>query len=411
MSRRVVLFWSLIALFRLVYALIAPQIDPFLQKDPLHGDAKFHDEMAWILASEGRLEFTKGLQVAPGYVWLLAGVYTLAGHTPMAARLLNALLGLLTIVGVYLCARRLFIEEKWAYWSAGLCALHPQLILLSGWLYTENLALPLIVWCIYGLWTAQKTYQWVLIGFGLGLLCLTRANFLPLLPLSMFALIWRFRKAGVPRAALIFLGAVLIVAPYLGYLQNRFDRFVPIALGGYVFFWANNPAADGGFLPELPETVEIAGETIDHRAWTSSENPVDRDRRYMQLGLKWIVSEPASYLHLAVKKAALSLSAFGLQNPNHRLAGSLLRFGDFLYWLFLALAAWGLFSNLRAQPFELGLILGLWALVWVLIFAYAGGARTQLPVMPFLCIGLVLGLQQLHSMRQGRNQSNDCEYP
>ncbi|MCS7065268.1 MAG: hypothetical protein NZL85_03215, partial [Fimbriimonadales bacterium] len=101
MMRWTLWLWAFVVVVRVGYALLAVQIDPFLRRDPLHGDAAVHDRIAWTLVSEGRYVYEKGLQVAPAYIWLMAGVYALVGHQPQAVRLVNALLGLLALAGLW----------------------------------------------------------------------------------------------------------------------------------------------------------------------------------------------------------------------------------------------------------------------------------------------------------------------
>jgi hypothetical protein len=99
MSRATLWLWLTVIALRLAYAPLATQIDPLLRANPLHGDAILHDQMAWRLASTGEYRLDKGLMTAPAYIYLMAGVYALAGHAPTAVRLLNALLGLLRCGG------------------------------------------------------------------------------------------------------------------------------------------------------------------------------------------------------------------------------------------------------------------------------------------------------------------------
>lgn len=391
-----IILWAAIALFRIAYALLSVQIDPLLRQDPLYGDARYHDEMAWKLASEGRLEFEKGLMVAPAYIWVMGGLYWLFGHEPGWVRLLNGLLGLLTVWGVWRCARLLF-SERAALWTLILAALHPQLLLISGWLYTENLVLPLLVWAVYWLWTAKSPRDYLIAGGLLGLLCLTRANFLPFLLLALLWTHWTHRKQKtlVP-VATVLLTACLLIAPYIVYLYQRFDRFVPVAAGGYVFFWANNPYADGGFVPNLPLEMKIGDRIINRRDFARAENPVDRDRNYMRLGLLWIREQPGDFVRLLWQKTKLSLSALGLQNPQNRGFMVMLKMLDVGYWLYLLMAHFGAVYGSRKQIRERSLVFGLYALTWLLIWAYAGGTRTLLPVSPFIVIFFIAGVVALN---------------
>jgi 4-amino-4-deoxy-L-arabinose transferase-like glycosyltransferase len=406
-----------------------------------------HDRIAWTLVSEGRYVYEKGLQVAPAYIWLMAGVYALVGHAPQAVRFVNALLGLLTLWGLWVMSRRLF-GERVANWTLLLAALHPHLLMITGWLYTENLMLPLLVWsitlCVLGVSAHSApsstaslrmggdtqvapysdpssspslrerglmgtVWGWVLVGLLLGLLALTRANFLPFMLLVAgwaglaLARAKGDRRLGWHAVLGILLIACLTVAPYIAYLYARFGHFIPIGLGGYVFLWANNPEADGGFKPGLPETMVVGGKVVQVSQAIASPDPVERDRKSLRLAIQWIRENRSAFARLLWLKTRLSLSAFGLQHPGNRRLAMVLRGADWLYWLYLLVALYG-FARLwhRREPairYLLGLLLLLSGWVWLVIWVYAGGSRPMLPLQPYLSLGFVVGVMEWGALR------------
>lgn len=388
------------------YVLVAPSVDPFLRRDPLYGDAKVHDTIAWTLASEGRYEYHKGLQVAPAYMWLMAGVYRLVGHKPQAVRLVNGLLSLLMLWGIWRIANR-WLGERLAYWVVGLCAVHPHLLMISGWLYTENLALPLLVWAVE---RATAGWNWrnaLACGMLMGLLSLTRASFLPFA--GVVAVWWVLASRRDPEvsnrqamplggALVLVLTVVLVVAPYVGYLWARFGHFIPIGLGGYTFLWANNPEADGGFRADfLQLRMRVGGQEVLVRDWIADPDPVVRDRKALRLAMDWIREHPSDFMRLLWLKTRLSLSAFGLQEAGNRQRVAMLRLFDGVYWLFWVVALGGLFYGWRThwRVFSLPALLVVW--VWFTIWVYAGGSRPLLLAMPFLTLFFVRGMALLLS--------------
>lgn len=385
MSRVALWLWLFVVALRLAYALLATQVDPLLRANPLHGDAMIHDSMAQRLAFTGEYRLEKGLMTAPAYIVLMAGVYALLGHAPDAVRGVNALLGLLTLWGLWLLARRL-TDERAANLALILGALHPHLLMITGWLYTENLALPLAVWAIYGLSFWRGAGGAAASGALLGLLALTRANYLPFALIAALWLRWRARCWKTP--ALLLFATVLTIAPYVAYISARYGVFIPIGLGGYVLLWANNEYADGGFDSQfLERNLTIGGETKSTRQWLDAADPIARDRQAMRLALQWIRENPVAWLRLLGRKLALTLSAFGLQNPENRAVAAALRFADGIYWLFLAAAGYGLW-RLRRSEKQVAVLIGLfigWTLFTILL--YAGGSRPLLPAQPFLVLG------------------------
>ncbi|MCS6920214.1 MAG: glycosyltransferase family 39 protein [Fimbriimonadales bacterium] len=397
MSRFTLWLWLAVIGLRVAYAPLATQLDPLLRANPLHGDAIVHDRMAQRLASAGEYRLEKGLMTAPAYIYLMAGVYALVGHAPTAVRVVNALLGLLTLWGLWLLARRL-IGERGANLTLILGALHPHLLMITGWLYTENLALPLGVWAVYGLCYWRGAGGALGAGALLGLLALTRANYLPFALLAALWLLWRERRWRLPALALT--ATLATIAPYVIYISAQYRAFIPIGLGGYVLLWANNEYADGGFDPQfLERSLTIGGETKPTRAWLESPDVVERDRRALRLALQWIRENPVQWLSLLGRKLALTLSAFGLQNPENRAFAAVLRLADGVYWLFLGLAGYGLWRLRRidAQAVALVALLIGWTLFTILL--YAGGSRPLLPVQPFLTLGAAAGILTLRRSR------------
>jgi 4-amino-4-deoxy-L-arabinose transferase-like glycosyltransferase len=377
--------WAIVIVVRLAYALLATQIDPFLRANPLHGDATQYDATAWRLASTGEYRLDKENATAPAYLYLMAGVYLFVGHEPAAVRLLNALLGLLTLWGLWRLTHQL-VGERAANLALVLATFHPHLLMITGWLYMENLVLPLIVWGIYGLLFWRGGKGWAVSGVVLGLLALTRATFLPFAVLAVGWLLWRERTWRAPTLALItFLFTVL---PYTLYISSQYNAFVPISLGsGYLALRANNEHADGGFSRIWEQELTIGGERKPTSEWLREDNPVARDRQAMRLALQWIKENPTQWLVLVGKKLSLTLRAFGLVHPKSRPVAQGLRLADGIYWIFLLSALYGLWRLRGEHPEFVLLILLLFGLTLLTVLLYAGGSRFILHTQPFLTLG------------------------
>ena len=247
------------------------------------------------------------------------------------------------------------------------------------------------MWAVYGLLAWRTGWGYAASGAPLGLLALTRANFLPFVAIAGVWLLWRERDWRAP--AMLLTAALLTVAPYVVYISARYGAFVPIGRGGYVLLWANNEYADGGYDPHfLERTLTIGGETKPTREWLDATDPIERDRQAMRLALQWIRENPTQWLGLLGRKLALTLSAFGLQNPDNRGVAAALRLADGVYWLFLALAGYGLWrlrETHRVFAWLAVLFLG-WTLLTILL--YAGGSRPLLPAQPLLTLGAAVAV-------------------
>ena len=157
---------------------------------------------------------------SPAYVYLLAGVFRVAGPSIEAARLLSAVLGLLAVVALGLLATRITGRTE-------VGALTVVLAALTAWLFEvtrlvfEVAALPVvIVLFLHALWSGRERCAWrnaLAIGGTLGLMTYTYAagrGLAPLFALGLlfFARAWGWR--GLARAWLVYVVTLVPLAVY-----------------------------------------------------------------------------------------------------------------------------------------------------------------------------------------------------
>ncbi len=141
----------------------------------------------------------------PIYPLTLAAVYRLFDREPVAMLFLQALMGTLTVLGVYLMARRL-IAPRAGLLAAALLALSPHSILYTALLWSDTEYTLLLTGSIFlgMVMLARPEPKWALAsGLALGLATLThpRSLYLPLL----FVVAWsaaRLRQ-GAPRRQIV----------------------------------------------------------------------------------------------------------------------------------------------------------------------------------------------------------------
>src|SRR3954464_15906954 len=80
----------------------------------------------------------------PAYPYFLGGVFALTGDSFTAGRLAAALLGVVAVFLIGLIAQQLW-SRRAAFVAMALSAVYPPLVLLSGTLLSESLALPLVL--------------------------------------------------------------------------------------------------------------------------------------------------------------------------------------------------------------------------------------------------------------------------
>lgn len=173
----------------------------------------------------------------PGYPFFLGGIYALTGDSRKAARLVQAIVGVLAVVALGWAAARLFGRLA-GFATLALAAVYPPLVLTTPTILTEALFVPLAAASIAAaLWAADapdRRRRLVLTGVLIGLTALTRVNgALLLIPAALIVAArgpnvrWRARLA---RPAVVVGVAVLCLAPWTIRNAIEFHAFVPVAI-------------------------------------------------------------------------------------------------------------------------------------------------------------------------------------
>jgi 4-amino-4-deoxy-L-arabinose transferase-like glycosyltransferase len=170
----------------------------------------------------------------PGYPYLLGAVYALSGNSLTAGRLASAALGALSVLLLYLIAKRIW-GRRIGLLAATLTALFPPLILLSRDLVSESFFIALelaALLCVLNFRRSGGALRW---AAGAGVLCglaaLTRNTGLALvLPLTLGVWTMRpwLRPASLLAPAAVLGCAALVIAPWIVRDKAEFGRFVPV---------------------------------------------------------------------------------------------------------------------------------------------------------------------------------------
>src|SRR2546423_2189902 len=123
----------------LLRMLLAAGIFVFNMQDFFGGDALTYDAQGFALLQvwRGELHYEEALRnvVANnfyGMPYLVASTYALIGRNMLAVQLVNAALGALTILPIYLCAQQIFESRRVARVTALLIGFFPSMILWSA---------------------------------------------------------------------------------------------------------------------------------------------------------------------------------------------------------------------------------------------------------------------------------------
>lgn len=314
------------------------------------------------------------------YTLFLAGVYSLIGATPLAARLLQAVaVGLLHPWLAFLLGKRLF-GERAGLIAAGITALYVYFIYYAAALMTEGFYISAILGAlVLALRLAEGEGDRVRTALGLGL-CLAGAALLRqvILLFAPFLFLWLLlvlrRKAVLP-LGLAGLVVAASIAPVTWFNYRQFDRFVLLNTNaGYAFFWGNHPVYGTHFVPILPGRgayqklipAELRG--LDEAAL---------DNELLRRGIAFVVDDPVRYALLSLSRIPAYFQFW--PSAKSGLLSNISRTGSF--GLFLPFMLWGLWRGFPRRWDGPGALLLLFAVVYTGVHLLTWAlVRYRLPV-------------------------------
>jgi 4-amino-4-deoxy-L-arabinose transferase-like glycosyltransferase len=422
----------LIALVALAFAArLAGDLYLGFNEAPIADDLHY-DQLAESLA-EGDGYTIRGTFISfrpPLYPVFLSLVYRVAGHDFVAARVAQAVLGVLATWLTFVIGRRLFGERR-AFAAAALFAVAPADVFFFHGLLTETLFIPLVAVMVYGFlrlggaraarpvdgsgWASNR---WPVMGWSiftgavLGAATLTRPVLLLFPPFLLLWAVWSFRKPPAVGGGIevrgvcwalsgIILSALIVMSPWLYLVHERTGRWVPVTTGGGVTFWgANNIRVlerdhwgRWVFIGELPFYDELKVVAADQ---------VEVDRRAWRLGLNFLANNPGKVPKLLVYKFARFWNPWA-NLPIARKIAYFLTYGLALPWMFA-----GMVMTFRRDGPEviLHLIVGTLSLSALVFW---GDARIRSGVSPYLWMFAVVAGQRAWARIRGRGGSERVE--
>jgi 4-amino-4-deoxy-L-arabinose transferase-like glycosyltransferase len=355
---------------------------------PSWGDDLEYDRIATMLVEERRYENS---WFPPGYPLFLASIYAAAGHHLALVRLLQACLGSMTCVVVYLLGRQIF-SRRVGLLAGVLLAVYPAHIYMSWRIMGEILFV--FLWAI-GIFLALRLLRHpvpttgALLGLTMGSATLVKSNLFvlpPLIILWLLVTIGRNREKGLRCVAVVtvaFLG-IVFATPVANRISGGSAGPLP-GNAGTTFWWANNPLANGYF---VKAELYAGGEAFIHRhgfaARLAAADDFERDKLYGQLALTWIRENPTDFFRLCGKKLG---NAFGLFPQAAVLEQS--TFARRLYALSYGLIAGFALPGLlfaRRRGSHVLLLYGPLVSYLVMVLVYYGTPRFTITVIPALVL-------------------------
>ena len=346
----------------------------------------------------------------PAYPYFLGGVFAVTGDSQTAGRLAAALLGVVAVALIGLIADMLW-SRRAALAAMGIAAVYPPLVLVSGTLLSESLALPLMRGLLVLVLECRGRQRpgWVAPVAGLLFaLCLLDRPALSVLVVPLVAGLWDGRGLRALRApAIALIVAGLAIVPWTIRNASEFHDFVPISTqsgfliaGTYNEVSENDPKLPGAYRPAsfAPSLAPIiADRSLDENELSKKLGKAGRDYAKDHLGyvprvLWWNGGRILSISH-GVRNDRFAYSFQGI-GRGFALAATI---GWFLVVL-LAIAGVVL-GALRTGPwwFWVTPLLLFVSVIWI-----SGDVRYRLPIEPFVIWPAAFALAALAERARGR---------
>ena len=403
--------WAIILLgfiYRLVF-LLSYWNSP--QWGQLMVDSLFHDRWAESIAS-GHFWGQEAFFRAPFYIYILGLIYSIFGHSILAARIFGHLVGL---VSVYLTGRlagRLF-SKRVGYIAALIHALHPMAVYFESELLVDSFFMMLFQLSLLQLLISAENRKYggfILTGIIIGLAAITRPLILALTPIYIVWILIAIRPLmeSIKRAVLVILAMILIILPVTVRNYAVADDFVLVASSGGINFYIGNNADADGISAVMPSPLGRSWEIKDIKYLAEKESGHEMKASeisdfWFNKGRQWIKENPDGFIKLYIKKLYYCINNAELSNNRNlnlfRNSLNVLKFNPLNFGFIFALGMFGLVLMIRNRILnkERLLIIAFIVCYFALISLFFINARFRLPAVPLIIIFSAFGLEYLFS--------------
>ncbi len=296
------------------------------------------------------------------YSVFVAAVYAILGVHPLAARLVQAILGGIALpLMVYLFTGRVFGASRSQVFSkkmnergfntdhiallaAGVTAIYFYFVLYAATIMTETFYMAALLWALERSIALAEQPTWkraTLLGIGLGIATLLRQSVLPWVAVLIVWLLWVGWRSGYLRRMIAGTSLALAlmfaaVAPFT--LRNYlvYGQFLLLnSNAGYAMYSAQHPMQGTHFqeFAAAPVPDDLQG-----------LNEAQKDRILMQRGIGFVLADPGRYLLLSLSRVPAYFEFWPTSDTT--LINNIGRIGS--WGLFLPFIVYGLWLALRA---------------------------------------------------------------
>ncbi|MGD9642315.1 MAG: glycosyltransferase family 39 protein [Elusimicrobiales bacterium] len=357
------------------------------------------DSLSWLAPARdlaGGLGFTSTLR-HPGYIALLASVFSVAGSDNLTAvRLVQSLLGGVQVLLLFFLALKIFRKEAIACLSALFLALYPYAIFQTSEILSESFNSFLLVLFFLFLYSAleqrRKFVFSVLAGAVFAATILTKSTIIVIVPF-IFAF-FHFNRVRYRFFAVFLAAAAVVLLPWTLRNYNTYGKFVLVNLSGSAIFQHNNPM-----------TLEIERQTRDLKEvkWETPEcleigrlPPLEADKVYRQRAWRFMRTNPGTVLAYMKMRFTHFWSLYPITHSRIQKLAALLTSG-----VYIPLALLGLLLSA-----------GYWKktfLIWATIFSYnaihlvfTATLRYRIPLDPFFMIFAAFSMVKILELYKAR---------
>lgn len=369
-------------------------------------DAYTYDLTARSVAENGLSALELPFYQPPLYPLLLAATYSVTDGSWVAPRVIQAILGALTVLLAFFLAARLGGRRAGSL-AAGLMAVYGPAIYLEGELLPPALVLPLVMGGLLLLIRADESRRPILPLIAAGVLFGTAGAVRPtLLLVGALATLWWLRGTGGPKArartALLLVAAV--AAPILPFtIANRVGggETVLVSWNGGINFYLGNGANSDSLTAIQPGHHWYRLQVAPFRAGVFGSRRAESDY-WIQRAREEAVADPGAWLAASARKVLRLLDARetprntdyeDFRRDSRVLSLPLPGFGIAAPLAFLGLVL--AFGPGRAPPRRRWLLVAVLAAVAGENVAFFVAGRYRLEAVPVLCVLAGLGAEQL----------------
>jgi 4-amino-4-deoxy-L-arabinose transferase-like glycosyltransferase len=388
----------LLAVFMLAFALRLGFVY-YLEPERLY----FSDSIEYLRAADGLLHgagFGESYKRPPLYSIFMAGVLAVGQGHLVAVKVVDAILGALTVLVVYAIGKKIWGQPV-GLTAAALVAVHPYLFVLSAFVYSETLFTLLLALATLVLLKARGLAGTAAAGVLGGLACLTRPSALAFLVVGAVWILFATRgplQRRAARATVLVATIALTISPWLVRNYRLFGELTPLDARTEVHL---PYLVDGRFISKL-EYFRTRGRKMEAVRYPDTVLHILREPGayvvYVAGQLKALWTITPDHLQTAsasVRQKAAALDArMIVQNHPAEKVSHYVWFFAVALTPYYALALFGVWAG-RARFREAALLLLIIVSVSLGYAFFFARLRYRLPIEPYVATFAAVGLQTL----------------